>query len=95
MNGDLNEVHTYAGMIRASYLLQHPKIMNIIPNWYQIYTSFFTVCNTLNGPQQFYGTKVNSKEFAIRILNGIVSNITRADAVRIGMANALELTLVL
>ena len=41
MNGDLNKVHTSACMIRVSYLLQHPKSMNIIPSWYEIYTSFF------------------------------------------------------
>ena len=35
-------------MIRASYFLQHPKSMNIIPNWYEIYTSFFTVQNNIN-----------------------------------------------
>ena len=36
----MNEVHTSVGMNRESYLLQHSKSMNIIPNWYEIYTSF-------------------------------------------------------
>ena len=30
-------------MIRAPYLLQHLKSVNIIPIWYEIYTLFFTV----------------------------------------------------
>ena len=37
--------------------------------------------------------KLNSKAFSIPILITIISNIIKADAVRIGIANALELTL--
>ena len=38
---------------------------------------------------------VNSKAEAIPILTAIVSIIIKTDAVRIGMANALELTFIL
>ena len=41
----------------------------------------------------FYRRKVNSKAFAIPILTAIT--MIKADAVRIGIANALELTLLL
>ena len=37
-----------------------------------------------------YRTKVNPKAFAIPILTAIVSIIIKANAVRIGIANALE-----
>ena len=39
-----------------------------------------------------YRTKVNSKAFAIPTLIAIVSDIIKADAVRIVVANILELT---
>ena len=39
--------------------------------------------------------KVNFKAFAIPILTAIVSILIKANAVRIGIANALELTFVL
>ena len=40
INGDLKKVYTRAGMIRLSYLVQHLKSINIIPNWYEINASF-------------------------------------------------------
>ena len=40
-------------------------------------------------------TKVSSTAFDIRILTAIVSNIIKAGAVRIWIANTLELTFVL
>ena len=42
-----------------------------------------------------YGTKVNSKAFAIHILIAIVSKIIKVKAVRIRIANALESTFIL
>ena len=39
-----------------------------------------------------YRIKVNFKAFAIPILIAIISNIIKADAVRIGIGNTLELT---
>ena len=44
---------------------------------------------------EFYRTKVNSIAFAIPILIIIISNLMKANAVRIEIANALELTFVL
>ena len=43
----------------------------------------------------YWRKKVNSKAFAIPIVTAIVSNIVKADAVRIGIANGLELTYIL
>ena len=43
----------------------------------------------LNG---YYRTKINSKAFAIPTLIAIISNIIKADAVRIVIANIIELT---
>ena len=43
----------------------------------------------------WYKTKLNSKAFAIAILTAIVSIIIKANAVRVGIANALELTFIL
>ena len=51
--------------------------------------------------EQRYGTswrwrtKINSKAFSILILTAIISNIIKVDAVRIGIANTLELTFAL
>ena len=42
-----------------------------------------------------YRMKVDSKVFAIPILTAIISNIMKADAVRIWIANVLELTFIL
>ena len=39
-----------------------------------------------------YKMRVKSKAFTINILTAIISNILKADAVRMGIANALELT---
>ena len=46
----------------------------------------------LNGYRRI---KVNSKAFAIPIVTAFISNIIKADAVRIGIANGLELTYIL